>query len=332
MLTFANPWFLLLLLTLPLLAWRRWTQRRAALRYADTRLLTGLPVGQTKIARWAGVGLRTLMLLLLIIALAGPRWPDLRTRLPAEGIAIEMVVDVSGSMNEEDFPWQDKDIKRLDAVKKVFRLFVAGGDGPGGETLEGRPHDLIGLITFADRPENVCPLTLSHAVLLGLLDDQKPRADATNIGDGIAWGLHRLENAGPRRRVLVLLTDGYHNVAAPAWTPRQAAQIAARYDVPIYAIDAGRQSEREGEKAEDRKKAIQSLQEVARMTNGKYFEAGNVGELLAACQEIDRLERADIETFRYRRYHEGYVWFGLAAFVVLMAVQALELTIWRRLP
>src|SRR3982750_3677398 len=131
---FANPRLLLLALAVPPLVWWWLRQRRGALRAAALVLLVG--------------------------ALAGPRWPDLRTRIATEGIAVVMLVDVSGSMAERDFDWAGEPITRLDAVKKVFRLFVAGGAaGPGGPPFEGRPTDLIGLVTFATRPETACPLT-----------------------------------------------------------------------------------------------------------------------------------------------------------------------------
>jgi Ca-activated chloride channel family protein len=333
MFSFANPWLLLAALAVPvLLAWRL-RQHRGALRVSDTRLFAGLPAGRGRLARWAGTGGRGLALLLLVAALAGPRWPDLRTRMNTEGIAIELVVDVSGSMAEPDFDWQGLPITRLDAVKRVLRLFVAGGEGPAGETLEGRPTDLIGFVTFDDGPEGRCPLTLSHSALLRLLDAEQPRAEATNLGDALAWGLGRVRQAGPRRRLLVLFTDGYHNVPDPlALKPRQAAQLAAAFQVPIYVADAGRESEREGETAADRTRAVQTLKEVARMTGGQYFEAGDTQGLLAACREIDRQERGEIESFHYRRYREGFVWFGLAGLMLLAAVQVLEMTLWRRLP
>ncbi|HXG13483.1 MAG TPA: VWA domain-containing protein [Gemmataceae bacterium] len=333
--SFAHPWFLLLLpLVPPLVGWWLW-RRGGALRYPETSLLARLPAGRSRLARAAGAALRGLALACLIIALAGPRWPDLRTRIPAEGIAIAMVVDVSGSMNERDFLWQDERITRLEAVKKVFRLFVDGGEGPGGERLEGRSNDLIGLIAYDERPEVVCPLTLSHSVLLGLLDRLQPRDEATNIGDAIAWGLDRLRKAAPQRKVLVLLTDGYHTVTNPrAWKPRQAANVAVSLPAPviIYTIDAGRESNAVGESAADRAAAVEVLQDVANRTGGKYFPADNSQALLAACREIDRLERQEIESFQYRRYHEAYPWFGLASFVLWATLCLLETTVWRRLP
>ncbi len=250
---FANPGFLLLALAAPLLLWVQLRGRRAALRHPAGRLLAALPAGRARLAHWGGAALRTLAFLLLAVALAGPRTPDLRTRIEAEGVAVVMLADVSGSMSTHDFDWQGQPISRLNAVKRVFRLFVAGGAGPdatpdGGDArpFQGRPTDSIGLVVFATRPQTTCPLTLSHSVLLRLLDDEQPRSipgeSETNISDAVALGLYRLKSAGPRRKVLVLLTDGEHNVPDPrsGWTPRQAAQIAASLDVPDLHHRRGR--------------------------------------------------------------------------------------------
>src|SRR5262249_12885199 len=152
------------LLVPPLLWW--WHHgRRAALRFSDTVTLRALPRGRSRAAVWGGVGLRGAALVLLVVALAGPRWPDPRSRIPTEGMAIVVVVDGRGSMAERAFTWQGEPVRRLDAVKKVLRLFVEGGEA-GGERFEGRRNDLLGLVTFATVPESVCPLTLSHGVLL----------------------------------------------------------------------------------------------------------------------------------------------------------------------
>src|SRR5438874_1332312 len=166
---FAQPWFLLLLPAAPLLAWLWLRQRRAALRFPQTSLFDGLPPGRSGRARHWGAGLRGLALVLLILALAGPRFADWRTRLPTQGVAIEIVLDVSGSMGTRDFRWGGRPLSRLDAAKLAFRLFVAGGDAANTIPLAGRPNDLIGLVTFARWPQSTCPLTLSHHVLLRLL-------------------------------------------------------------------------------------------------------------------------------------------------------------------
>jgi Ca-activated chloride channel family protein len=137
---------------------------------------------------------------------------------------------------------------------------------------------------------------------------------------------------------MILLTDGEHNVAPPALKPRQAAQLAVKLHVPIYTIDAGgdlpteaAQRESAAESA-DRVQAERILQAVAKMTGGQYFQAHDSQALLAVCREIDRLKRQPIQSFQYRRYWEGYPWFGLAAFILLAGVRAFEMTWWRRMP
>ena len=190
MLDFANPLFLLLIPAAPLVVWRWLKRPRRALRFSDTRPFQALAARSTRIATWTGAALRALILLLLIAALAGPRWPDPRTRIATEGIAIQLVLDNSGSMAEPDFTWEGKPASRLDAVKKVLRLFVAGGQDADGRTLIGRSNDVIGLVTFATWPETRCPPTLSHRALLESLDHVQPwtvpTESRTNIGDAIA--------------------------------------------------------------------------------------------------------------------------------------------------
>jgi Ca-activated chloride channel family protein len=343
---FAHPLVLLLMAGVPLLIWRWLRRGRGALRYPSAAALEHLPHGRSNWARRGGAALRAAGLTLLIVALAGPRWPDPGTRIPTEGIAIGILLDVSGSMAETDFTWTDpatgntKDVSRLEAVKNVFRLFVVGGPIEGGERLPGRDNDLIALVTFATRPESVCPLTLSHSALLKVLDDQKPRIEPeearTNIGDAIAWGLHRLHSAAGRRKVLVLLTDGEHNVPPPALKPRQAAQLAGNLGVPIYVLDAGSDVPGKGGaedgSAEDRITAKKTLQEVAKITGGQYFRAQDTKALAEACARIDELERQRIESFQYRRYYEAYAWLGLGSFVLFLGVSVLEMTFWRRVP
>jgi Ca-activated chloride channel family protein len=347
---FANPAFLLLTLLAPLLMWRLFVAKRTTLRYPIGRFLSSLPGGRARVARWGGAILRTLAFVLLAVALAGPRTPDLHTRIDAEGVAIVMLVDVSGSMATHDFDWHGDSISRLDAVKRVFRLFIAGGagsdatpDGGDARPFQGRPTDAIGLVVFATRPVTACPLTLSHSVLLRLLDDEKPRSipgeSETNISDAVTLGLRRLESAGSRRKVLVLLTDGEHNVPNPRsdWTPRQAAQIAASLDAPIYTIDAGGAVGAASEEGDDssplvRQRAVETLQDVAKITHGQYYRAGDTAGLLDACRAIDRLERTDVESYQYRRYHEGYPWFAGAALLLFAAAIGLDFTLWRRLP
>jgi Ca-activated chloride channel family protein len=347
MFDFANPLWLLLILVVPLLVWRWLRRPRGTIRFPAADLLAAMPRGRSRLARWAGANGRGATLLLVIIGLAGLRWPDQRTRIPTEGVAIQMLVDVSGSMAEHDFDWNGRPISRLDAVKRVFHLLIVGGEAPDGLAFEGRPNDLVGFVTFATWPESPCPLTLSHSVLLQMLDAEKPRTlpteSRTNIGDAIAWGLHRLAAAPSPRKVLILLSDGEHNVPPPALTPRQAAQLAASLRVPVYAIDAGPDlppASPEGLELDSeaataaklRAAGVQTLQAIAQTTNGRYFRAPDTQSLLAVCRTIDVLERSEIRSFLYRRYYQGYHWAGLAALVLWVGLYLAERTIWRRLP
>jgi Ca-activated chloride channel family protein len=342
---FAHPEWFWLLLALPPLLWWWLRQRVPVVRFPDTAWLRRLPGARR--GRWVRrltLGMRCLSLALLVTALAGPRWPDPGSRLSTDGVAIVILVDVSGSMAERDYDWHGQTISRLDAVKKVFRIFVEGGELPNGRRLEGRRSDQIALVPFATRPELGCPLTLNHAVLLKMLDEEKPRdssADGlTNIGDALAWGLHRLKPAAGRKQVVVLLTDGEQTVYDNVLKPRQAAQLAGNLgaDVRIYAIDAG--SDRptteglEPASAADRITAKKTLQDVAKLSKkgGKYFAASDTAALAEACAEIDDLERAPIPSFEYRLYDEGYPWFGLAALSLWVLLLVLERTVWRRVP
>jgi Ca-activated chloride channel family protein len=344
MIQFAQPAFLLLILAVPLLLWLRLRRRGPAVRFPAAGLLAGLPSGRARVAAWGGAALRGAALLSLAVALAGPRWPDPGSRIETEGIAMVLIVDISKSMSETDFDWQGQAVSRLEAVKRVVHLFVQGGAGPsatadGADAAEfhGRPTDLIGLITFGHRPETIYPLTLSHTALLHQLDAAEPLTtptqSETNLSDPVAVALKRLRDAGPRRKVVVLLTDGEHNVdpTVSGWSPLQAAHVAAGLGVPLYTLDAGKPIGGDPS-ADGRADAIQSLEAMARISHGRYFRTRDTRGLLEAWQAIDRLERSDIQSFLYRRYHEAFPWFGLASFVFFASALALERTWWRRIP
>jgi Ca-activated chloride channel family protein len=329
---FTYPWFLLLLAVLPALLWRYLRHSRGAWRYSDHRLLPVVPSLRARSAWWGGLLLRACGLSLAILALAGPRWVDENSRIPTEGISIAMVVDVSVSMGTEDFDWDNQKMARLVGVKKLFRLFVAGGKGPDDVELPGRRTDLVALVTFATHPQTACPLTLEHASLLDIMEAQQTPTEATtNPGDAIAWALHVLSQAPTKRKVLVFLTDGESNVPDKL-KPRQAAQLAANLSIPIYAIDASPAVPKDKDEAAEMERARVMLQTLARMTQGSYFRAQDGRGLLQAYQSIDQVERDRILSFQYQRYYEGFHWFALAALACWLALIALEATIWRKVP
>ncbi len=233
MTTLHSPWFLLLFLLLPLVWWTWWDRRRrAAVVFSDISRLKAASPGWRVHARMLLPMLRTVAAASLIIALARPQQGNEHTRIFSEGIAIEMVCDVSGSMNAMDFELDGRQATRVDVVKKEMSDFVKGE----GRGLAGRANDLIGLITFARYADSVCPLTLDHANLQNILKgirakndikDQKTlrdiqlefrrqqiagaseselrelqrryqllaEEDGTAIGDAIGLGLERLDQA-----------------------------------------------------------------------------------------------------------------------------------------
>ena len=330
---FTYPWGLLLLVLLPGLTWLWLGHCRGAWRFSDTRILPPLASRRAQWAHWGGLSLRILGLALATIALAGPRWPDPQ-RVETEGIAIAMVLDVSVSMGEPDFLDGDTTTTRLLGVKKLFRLFVAGGQASDEVELPGRPSDLVALVTFATHPETACPLTLDHAALLKIMEAQEPRTAAsegtTNPGDALAWALHVLEQAPTRRKVVVFLTDGEANVPEKL-KPRQAAQMAANLGVPIYAIDAS-PTPKNAEEADEVKRAQVMMQSITKMTDGTYFRAQDARGLSRAYESIDRLERERIVSFQYRSYRELFAWFAIAALAAWLILIALEATMWRKTP
>lgn len=344
-LEFTEPWFLFLLpVPFALWLWRRYS-RRAALRYPAVGLLDGIP--RARLPRIAGELMRLGAMVAAVLALAGPRTPDLKTRLPTEGIAIVFVLDTSGSMEDANFVWDphSSPISRREAAKRAFKLFVGGGDGPDGAHFDGRSTengtDAIGLVTFSNWPHPVCPPTLNHSVLLTILENVRPasaRDTATNVGDALAEGISRLLNTGERRKVLVLLSDGEHNVdlADPerqALKPRQAASLAANLSIPIYTIDAGGDPPaNNADLAKQRLAGREINRQVAEMTGGKSFTANDGQQLLDVCRQIDAMERQPIVSPVYRRYHEYYPWLALVAVGLTALAFGLEQTVWRRIP
>lgn len=348
--SFANPEFLWLTpLAVAIALW--WSMRsRPAMRFSDVTRFEGHTGARASVAVRGGAVLRGLACLALILACAGPRRPDLQTRLPAEGIALMMAVDVSGSMATPDVVWNHNSppISRLDAAKNAFKLFVGGGEAPDGTTFEPRPGDSIGLVKFAAVPQTVCPLTLNHSVLFKVVDGLEPKGgvDAgTNIGDSLGEAIERLDAVKSKKKakVLILLSDGEHNIfkedtpgaSKPGidrtLKPREAAQLAANLGIRIYTIDSGGEPPLGAppEVVKQRLEGRESLKKVAEMTGGKSFAATSGPELLAAYREISTLEKEEIEAPIYRRYYEYYAWFAGLALVLLLAAHALDRTLWR---
>ncbi len=163
-----SKWFLLLLPVVIPLIWWRWAThgRHASVRFSALGWLAQRGTTLRSRARLLVPLLRTLAAAALIVCLARPQMGNEEARILAEGVAMQTLVDVSGSMESLDFNLDGKEVNRLEAIKKVFREFVLGNN----DDLRGRPDDLIGLITFAQYADTKAPLTLDHATIIDILN------------------------------------------------------------------------------------------------------------------------------------------------------------------
>jgi Ca-activated chloride channel family protein len=339
MLECEDPWLLLLLV--PAILAGFFVSRLKKPSLLVSALLPNPRTLRVRMAQFLRTTGPSTILALLVIAAANPRLPDLKTRLPVEGISIMMILDTSNSMASADFtdPRQAEPVSRLAAAQQAFTLFVRGGDSPAGTVLKGRPQDRVGLITFAAVPRTVCPLTLNHSVLTQVLAEQKVQTGlnaGTNIGDALAEGVIRIVASGEQRRgVLILLSDGEHNkLGNEALLPLQAAQLAAKYRIPIYTIDCGGAipPSASPEERKQREDGRQVLEGVATLTEGRSFVADDVEQLNQVTQTIDQLERTPELSFRYRKYENLGPRFAAMAAGLIVLIIFLEGTVLRIAP
>jgi Ca-activated chloride channel homolog len=326
---FLHPWWLALLI--PIAAAGVWLMLRrpkgAAVLYSSAALLADLPITLAQRIKHFLPWLYLLGLMLLTVALARPQHGKEETLRRAEGIAIEMVVDRSGSMQAEDFNINNKPVTRLEAVKRVFHDFVAGDD-----ELPGRWDDQIGLVAFGGFAEAKCPLTFDHDALLKILEEiHSPRAifdaagnpinlrllneeSATAIGDGLATAVDRLKPVKAKSKVIILLSDGRSN--AGVVQPLEAAEAAKALDIKIYTIGIGSTGDEQvpitdpfgrrgylppGENLDEN-----TLRAIAQTTGGQYFNAENTESLRNVYADIDRLEKTFTEGRIYTEYREFF--------------------------
>jgi len=349
----ASPWVLLLLLLVPAVFLLRHRRRATgAVRFSTTEAASRLRASLRQRFLWLPSGLRGLALVLMIFALSRPQEGIEEVRDVSRGIAIEMVVDRSGSMGAE-MSFAGEQATRLDAVKRVFEEFVNGN----GDDLPGRPNDLVGMVTFARYPDTACPLTLAHGALGRFLEKvqlvQMRSEDGTAIGDAIALAAARLRKteesiAGQghgggsdyeiKSKVMILLTDGENN--AGKRSPLDAAKLAKEWGIKIYTIGVGGGESMTTIKTPfgDYKVPMgggvdqSTLKAVAEETGGLFRMAEDAESLRAVYREIDELEKSEIESVRYMDYRERFTPFALAALLLLALEVALSSTVFRRLP
>lgn len=340
-LTFAQPWFLLLLLLIPLLAWFRGKSGpAAALTFSSTSSLRSL--GKTSAAR-VGKFLRAVFLIslaLLAIAMARPQLGKSLTQVEASGIDIMLALDVSGSMLTKDFTIGGEQATRIDAIREVTRKFI-----------EGRPNDRIGIIAFAGRPYVVSPMTLDHDWLLKNLDRLKIGLveDGTAIGSGISAAANRLNDKRSKSRVIVLLTDGENNTGKIP--PNTAAEAIKALKIHFYAIGAGINgiaptpvfNPQNGKPITDMFGNIMyqnqrvhfneaGLKEVAKIADGQFYRATDTKSLEQIFSDIDKLEKTTVSVKKYQQYRDLFPVCIATGLGLLFAQLLLSQTVWKKLP
>lgn len=330
-----SPYYLLLLLLLPWLGWRLFRpQSSGAFQISSTQNLSGLKPTLRQRLMWLPPALTVLALVLLVVGLARPREGREQTITEGEGIAIQFVVDKSGSMEAMDFQVEGQSVDRLTAIKNVVNKFVNGGDG-----LEGRISDLTGLITFARFADSQTPLTLDHTFFMSALNQtrivREQAESGTAIGDALALavekldGMERGEGDQVESRIIILLTDGENNIGE--MQPLQAAELAKALGIRVYTIGVGSNGEiavptidpltgREVVRWAMVSIDEETLTAVADMTGGKYFRATDTDSLEQIYSEIDQLEKSKVETRHYVDYREMAVQATQYKFLKLPAI------------
>jgi len=325
---FLDKYYLLLLIIIPFyVAWYVWKQKglQASLKISTLRGFSKAPVSKKIYLRHSLFVLRVLAIALLIIVLARPQSSNSYRNEITEGIDIVMALDISGSMQAEDFK-----PNRLEAAKEVAANFVAG-----------RKNDKVGLVIYAGESFTQCPLTTDHRVIQNLFHDITPGMleDGTAIGMGLATAVQRIKDSETKSKVVILLTDGVNNSGEIA--PLTAAEIAKTFDVRVYTVGVGTKGMAPfpvqtvfGKQYQQMEVQIDEelLQNIADMTGGKYFRATDKNKLKAIYEEIDQMEKTRIEVREYTKRKEEYHWFAVMAGLFLLLEIFLRNTIFRNLP
>jgi Ca-activated chloride channel family protein len=269
--------------------------------------------------------LRVVAIGLLIVALARPQSTSSRQDVTIEGIDIVMALDVSGSMLAMDLKPD-----RLEASKEVASEFISG-----------RENDRFGLVIFSGETFTQAPLTTDHDVIKNLFKDIKSGMieDGTAIGDGLATSINRLKDSKAVSKVIILLTDGVNNMGSI--DPLSSAEIAQIYGIRIYTIGVGTEGTAPypvqtmfGMQTQYMEVQIdeQLLQQVAEMTDGRYFRATSNSKLREIYDEIDKLEKSKIDVTEFKKKKEEFFPWAIWALILIVSEVLLRNTIFRTAP
>ena len=325
---FLNKEFFWLFLLLPLLIlWYLFTFKKqtAELKISTVKgfKLTNSWLPKAKLGLFV---MRMLALSLVIMAIARPRTVDVSTRTKStRGIDIVIAIDVSASMLAKDLlP------NRLEALKTVAAEFI-----------ESRPNDRIGIVEYAGEAYTKTPITSDKAIVLRALNDIRYNTvieGGTAIGSGLATSVNRLKDSKAVSKVIILLTDGMNN--SGFIDPKTASELAVAYNIKVYTIGIGTNGMalspiailpngnfQYGRQLVEIDEEL--MKDIAQNTGGKYFRADNNKKLEAIYDEINQLEKTEVEEFKYSNYEEKYRPLILLAFGFLLIEFILRATVFR---
>lgn len=321
MVTFASPWFLSLLLLIPILFIVKnllSKSKNGVLKLSSRTIVSYQMIKKGQLKNRILTFFHFAVIILIIIGLARPRIIQSLQEKSIEVIDIVLVIDISSSMLATDFK-----PNRLEVVKKTAKNFIEKRDG-----------DRLGILVFAGESFIQCPLTVDHDVLLSLMDEisvAQQSFDGTAIGMAIANATNRLRKSTAKSKVMILLSDGSNN--AGELDPNTAADLANQFGIKIYTIGAGTNQDvsfipgRGYIRNEIDEKTLQS---IAKQTGGAYFRATNNQALEEIYSTIDELERTEVEIKVYTQYQELYGWLFIPALLLGVGGNILERYIFRR--
>jgi len=270
--------------------------------------------------------LRYIAIIMLIVAISRPQIIDVSTQTKtSKGIDIVIAVDVSSSMLAQDLK-----PNRLDALKSVAKEFI-----------NDRVSDRIGIVVYAGESYTKTPVTSDKAIIIKSLDEINFDGiieDGTAIGMGLATAVNRLKDSKAKSKVIILLTDGVNN--AGFIDPNTAADLALSFGIKTYTIGLGSNGNalapiainpngtfRFGlTKVEIDEKLLES---IAKQTGGLYFRATDNEKLKDIYQEINKLEKTEVEEFKYSNAQEMYRLFALISFSLVFLEWLLRSTVFK---
>jgi Ca-activated chloride channel family protein len=302
---FANSNYLWLLLILPVaLAWHffTWKKKQAVLRMSSLLWFQDVSSIWSKVYPFLFI-MRLIAIGLIILAISRPQTVDISTRTKTnKGIDIVMAIDVSSSMLSQDLKPD-----RLTALKRVAETFV-----------EDRVSDRIGLVVYAGESYTKTPITSDKSIVKSSLREisfQGLIEDGTAIGMGLATSVNRLKDSRAKSKIIILLTDGVNN--SGFIDPKIATELAVEFGIKTYTIGLGSNGTAlapvgilpNGKFKYGLTKVEideELLKEIANETGGIYFRATDNKKLEEIYEVINKLEKTEIEEFKYYNYAEKY--------------------------